>query len=44
MNIEDPEERKVTATALADKDAVEIFIDKNLAHSHYNIFLSVLPV
>ncbi|OJJ65409.1 hypothetical protein ASPSYDRAFT_27346 [Aspergillus sydowii CBS 593.65] len=32
MNIKDPEEYKVTATALADKDIVEIFIDKNLAY------------
>ncbi|KAL4918753.1 glycosyl transferase [Aspergillus aurantiobrunneus] len=35
-NIEDLEERKVAAAALADKDAVGVFIDKDLAHSHYN--------
>ncbi|KAL4781032.1 glycosyl transferase [Aspergillus varians] len=38
INIEDPDERKVAAAALADKDAVGVFIDKELAHSHYNVF------
>ncbi|KAL4785973.1 glycosyl transferase [Aspergillus varians] len=37
-NIEDPEERKVAAQALADKDAVGVFLDEELAHDHYNVF------
>ncbi|KAL2827804.1 glycosyl transferase [Aspergillus cavernicola] len=37
-NIEDPDERKIAAAALADKDAVGIFLDEKLAHSHYNDF------
>ncbi|KAL4999895.1 glycosyl transferase [Aspergillus recurvatus] len=37
-NIEDPQERKVAADALADKDAVGIFLDEDLAHGHYNCF------
>ncbi|KAL4913094.1 glycosyl transferase [Aspergillus aurantiobrunneus] len=37
-NIEDPEERKVAAQALADQDAVGIFLDEELAHGHYNVF------
>jgi trehalose 6-phosphate synthase len=39
-NIEDPEERKEVAKALADKDAVGVFLDEELAHSHYNVFSS----
>lgn len=40
LNIEDPEERKEVAEALADKDAVGVFLDEELAHSHYNVFSS----
>lgn len=39
-NIVDPQERKVAADALADKDAVGIFLDEDLAHGHYNCFSS----
>lgn len=37
-NTEDPDERREVAKALADKDAVGIFLDEELAHSHYNVF------
>ncbi|KAL4805671.1 glycosyl transferase [Aspergillus unguis] len=38
MNIEDPEERKVANAALAENNAVGIFLEEELAHSHYNVF------
>ncbi|KAL3469298.1 glycosyl transferase [Aspergillus californicus] len=37
-NIEDEEERKTAADALNANNAVGIFLDKKLAHSHYNDF------
>jgi trehalose 6-phosphate synthase len=42
-NIESPEERKTANEALAENNAVGIFLDEALAHSHYNIFSSVFP-
>ncbi len=39
-NIEDPEERKIAADALAGNNAVGIFLDEKLAHDHYNEFSS----
>lgn len=40
LNVEDPGEREEVAKALADKDAVGVFLDEELAHSHYNVFSS----
>ncbi|KAL4813755.1 hypothetical protein BDW67DRAFT_187346 [Aspergillus spinulosporus] len=37
-NIESPEERKIANDALAENNAVGIFLDDALAHSHYNVF------
>ncbi|KAL4748769.1 hypothetical protein BDW72DRAFT_179773 [Aspergillus terricola var. indicus] len=37
-NIESPEERKIANDALAENNAVGIFLDEALAHSHYNVF------
>ena len=39
-NMEEPEERKVAADALARNNAVGVFLDEKLAHDHYNIFSS----
>ncbi|RDW72692.1 trehalose-6-phosphate synthase [Aspergillus mulundensis] len=37
-NIEDPDERKIANDALWENGAVGIFLDEELAHSHYNVF------
>ncbi|KAL4939677.1 hypothetical protein BDV06DRAFT_198368 [Aspergillus oleicola] len=37
-NIEDAQEREEASKSLADKDAVGIFLDEELAHAHYNVF------
>ncbi|KAL5050969.1 hypothetical protein BDW71DRAFT_80990 [Aspergillus fruticulosus] len=37
-NIENLDERKTANDALAENNAVGIFLDEELAHSHYNVF------
>lgn len=39
-NVEDPEQRKIAADALAGNNAVGIFLDEKLAHDHYSNFSS----
>lgn len=39
-NVEDPEQRKIAADALAGNNTVGIFLDKKLTHDYYSNFSS----
>lgn len=40
MEVRDGEERKKVSQSLDEHDATPIFLDKGLAHEHYNMFSS----
>ena len=39
-NIEDSQERQIATDALAENNAVGVFLDDKLAHDHYTVFSS----
>lgn len=40
MEVKDSEEKKKVSQSLDEHDAAPIFLDKGLAHEHYNMFSS----